>query len=69
MRPMASVMPKGVRWHHVAVEAFEPEHDRIVLADGTRLAYRVLIAAPGIKNTWKKREHAYRCSLAANALV
>ena len=52
MRPMASVMPKRVRWHHVAVAAFEPEHDRIVLADGTRLAYRVLIAAPGIKLDW-----------------
>jgi len=49
MRPMASIMPKGVRWQRSAVEAFEPEHDRIVLADGTRLAYRVLVAAPGLK--------------------
>jgi sulfide:quinone oxidoreductase len=52
MRPMASVMPKGVRWLRIAVEAFEPEHDRIVLADGTRLAYRVLVAAPGLKLNW-----------------
>jgi sulfide:quinone oxidoreductase len=52
-RPMASVMPKGVRWHHIAVEAFEPEHDRIVLADGTRLTYRILVAAPGLKLDWE----------------
>jgi sulfide:quinone oxidoreductase len=52
MRPMASVMPKGVRWQRIAVEAFEPEHDRIVLADGTRLAYRILVAAPGLKLNW-----------------
>ena len=52
MRPMASVMPKGVRWQRIAVTAFEPEHDRVVLADGTRLAYRVLVAAPGLKLDW-----------------
>jgi sulfide:quinone oxidoreductase len=52
MRPMAAIMPKGVRWQRTAVEAFEPEHDRIVLADGTRLAYRVLVAAPGLKLNW-----------------
>src|SRR5580700_6279514 len=52
MRPMASVMPKGVRWLRVAVESFEPEHDRIVLTDGSRLAYRVLVAAPGLKLNW-----------------
>jgi sulfide:quinone oxidoreductase len=52
MRPMASIMPKGVRWQRIAVEAFEPEHDWIVLADGTRLAYRVLVAAPGLKLNW-----------------
>jgi sulfide:quinone oxidoreductase len=52
MRAMASIMPKGVRWQSIAVEAFEPEHDRVVLADGTRLAYRVLVAAPGLKLNW-----------------
>jgi sulfide:quinone oxidoreductase len=52
MRPMASVMPNGVRWQRSAVEAFEPEQDRIVLADGTRLGYRVLVAAPGLKLNW-----------------
>src|SRR3984893_19071787 len=52
MRPMASIMPKGVRWQRIAVEAFEPEHDRIVLADRTRLTYRVLVAAPGLKLDW-----------------
>jgi sulfide:quinone oxidoreductase len=51
-RPMASVMPKSVRWQRGAVATFEPEHDRIVLADGTRLGYRVLVAAPGLKLDW-----------------
>src|SRR3984893_10023757 len=52
MRPMASIMPKGVRWQRIAVEAFAPEHDPILLAGRTRLAYRVLVAAPGLKLDW-----------------
>ena len=51
-RSMASVMPKGVRWIRGAVAAFEPERNRVVLEDGTRIAYRTLIAAPGIELHW-----------------
>ena len=46
---MAEVMPKDVRWIRGAVAAFEPERNRVVLEDGTRIAYRTLVAAPGIE--------------------
>ena len=52
MRPMASVMPKGVKWIHAAVAAFEPERNEIVLEDGERFAYRALVASPGLKLDW-----------------
>ena len=51
-RSMAAVMPKGVRWIRGAVAAFEPERNRVVLEDGTRIAYRTLVAAPGIELHW-----------------
>jgi sulfide:quinone oxidoreductase len=51
-RSMAAVMPEGVRWIRGAVAAFEPERNRVVLEDGTRIAYRTLIAAPGIELHW-----------------
>lgn len=46
------VMPPGVKWIHKAAAAFEPEANRLVLEDGTRLQYRQLIVAPGIKLDW-----------------
>ena len=55
-RSMASVMPKGVKWLHAAVAAFEPEKNNVVLEDGERIAYRVLVAAPGIKLDWDATE-------------
>lgn len=51
-RPMAALIPKGVRWVRAACAGFEPEQHRVVLEDGTRLSYRVLIAAPGLKLDW-----------------
>lgn len=51
-RAMASVMPKGVKWRHAAVAGFEPEDNSVVLEDGERIAYRVLVAAAGIKLDW-----------------
>ena len=50
--PMAAVMPKGVRWIRSAVVAFEPERNRVVLEEGSRIAYRTLVAAPGIELHW-----------------
>jgi sulfide:quinone oxidoreductase len=51
-RTMASVMPRGVRSIRGAVAAFEPERNRVVLEDGSRIAYRTLVAAPGIELHW-----------------
>lgn len=51
-RAMAQVMPRGVKWIRGAVAAFEPERNRVVLEDGTRIAYRTLVAAPGIELHW-----------------
>jgi sulfide:quinone oxidoreductase len=51
-RPMAAVMPKGIRWICSAVVAFEPERNRVVLEEGSRIAYRTLVAAPGIELHW-----------------
>ena len=51
-RSMASVMPKGVKWRHAAVAGFEPEDNNVVLEDGERIGYRVLVAAAGIKLDW-----------------
>ena len=49
---MAAVMPKGIRWIRSAVVAFEPERNRVVLEEGSRIAYRTLVAAPGIELHW-----------------
>jgi sulfide:quinone oxidoreductase len=52
VRPMAAVMPKRAHWVRQAVAAFEPDRNQVILADGQRLGYRVLIAAPGLKLDW-----------------
>ena len=55
-RAMADVMPKGVSRIRAAVAGFEPEDNRVVLEDGVRIGYRVLVAAPGIKLDWEAVE-------------
>lgn len=51
-RTMASVMPRSVTWVRQAAASFQPEHNQVTLADGSALAYRVLVAAPGIELAW-----------------
>lgn len=53
-RPMADVMPKGVKWIRERASRFAPEADEVVLEDGTRLSYGVLIVAAGIKLDWEQ---------------
>lgn len=48
-RPMASVMPKGVKWIKEYAKGFNPEQNNIDLADGSKLSYDFLVVAPGIK--------------------
>lgn len=52
VRPMASVMPDGVRWEKASVAEFDPDHDCVLLDDGRRISYRTMVAAPGIKLDW-----------------
>jgi sulfide:quinone oxidoreductase len=54
MRPMASVMPKGVTWHRQAAASFQPDNNQVKLADGSTVTYDVLIVAPGIRLAWEK---------------
>lgn len=51
-RLMAQVIPRQVRWIRAAAAGFEPERNQVVLEDGERVAYRVLVAAPGIELNW-----------------
>lgn len=51
-RPMASVMPKGVKWIQAAVAGFEPERNQVVLEDGARVGYRALVVCPGLELNW-----------------
>lgn len=52
-RPEAAVIPRGARWLRGAVSQFRPQEDAVILADGTRLAYRMLVAAPGNVLDWQ----------------
>jgi sulfide:quinone oxidoreductase len=54
MRPMQSVMPKGVRWVKQAAASFQPENNQVTLTDGNTLTYDVLVVAPGIRLAWEK---------------
>ena len=52
-RPMADVMPRQAQWIRQAVAGFAPDRDQVLLADGTALAYRMLVVAPGLKLDWQ----------------
>lgn len=52
VRPMADLMPKGVNWVRAACASFEPGTNEIVLEDGARLGYKILVVAPGLKLHW-----------------
>ena len=53
IRSMASVMPRGVKWKRSAVAAFEPEQNGVVLEDGEKIGYRMLVVAAGLKLDWE----------------
>jgi len=46
------VMPKEVHWIRKAAASFEPGRNRLLLEDGSRVSYRQLVVAPGIKLDW-----------------
>jgi len=51
-RDEVGLIPKGAEWIKGAAARFEPDQNRVVLADGASVAYRVLIVCPGIKLDW-----------------
>jgi len=51
-RDEESVMPRRAHWLKSAVAAFAPEANEVILDNGERIGYRVLVAAPGIKLDW-----------------
>lgn len=51
-RTEKSCIPAGAHWIRAAVAAFEPERQQVVLEDGERIGYRLLVACPGIKLDW-----------------
>jgi sulfide:quinone oxidoreductase len=53
-RPMASVMPAGVKWFRTAASRVEPHANVVQLDSGQRVAYRQLIVAPGLRLAWER---------------
>lgn len=51
-RSQASVIPDGVKWIRASASGFAPQDNRVILADGSDVHYRVLVACPGIKLDW-----------------
>lgn len=56
MRNEADVMPQNAKWVKGKVSGFEPEHNAIILEDGTRLHYDFLVVAAGIQLNWHEIE-------------
>ncbi|MEL6956448.1 MAG: TIGR01244 family sulfur transferase [Pseudomonadota bacterium] len=51
-RQMSSLMPKGVQWIRAACAGFVPERNQVILEDGERVGYKILVVAPGLKLDW-----------------
>lgn len=52
VRKEASVIPRGVKWIQKKVTAFEPELNKVLLEDATKVRYDFLVVAPGIQLNW-----------------
>ncbi len=56
MKPMASVIPKGVKWIKEFASEFKPEENKVVLKNGDVIEYEYLVVAPGIQMDFKDIE-------------
>ncbi|KAG1242596.1 hypothetical protein G6F65_022939 [Rhizopus arrhizus] len=54
MRPTRSVMPSRATWLHTSAAGFEPQANRVRLADGASVTYQQLIVCPGLRLAWDK---------------
>ena len=51
-RQMANLMPKGVQWIRAACAGFDPERNQVILEDGERIGYKILVVSPGLRLDW-----------------
>ncbi|MDH4394125.1 MAG: FAD/NAD(P)-binding oxidoreductase [Limnobacter sp.] len=51
-KPMAQVIPKGVDWIQKPVLSFQPDENKVTLADGVEVSYQQLVVCPGLKLNW-----------------
>ena len=51
-RQMATLMPRGVQWIRAACAGFDPQRNQVILEDGTRVGYKILVVSPGLKLDW-----------------
>jgi sulfide:quinone oxidoreductase len=51
-RPERDVLPSKATWIRDAVIEFDPAHNQVVLEDGSRVGYKFLVVAVGIKLNW-----------------
>ncbi|MBK3867743.1 TIGR01244 family phosphatase [Pseudomonas stutzeri] len=61
-RAMSRCIPSKAQWIRAAAEGFEPEHQQVILEDGSRIGYRALVVCPGLSLDWDAIEGA-RASL------
>ncbi len=52
VRPMSSLIPRGVDWIKQAVEGFNPDETLVVLDDASEISYGQLVVAPGLTLRW-----------------
>ena len=52
-RHEAKLIPAGAEWIKSSASGFAPDENKVLLCDGSSVAYRVLIACPGIKLDWE----------------
>ncbi len=55
-RPMASLIPSGVRWIQDAAAGLEPERNAVTLASGRSVRYDRLVVCPGLELDWDRVE-------------
>ena len=66
-RSEATLIPPGVTWIQAAAESFLPEESVVMLADGRRFSYRMLVLCPGLQLDWD-RVDGLRAALGANGV-
>ena len=51
-RRTEELIPNGVTWVRQAATGFSPDSNSVTLADGSAIAYRILVVAAGLKLNW-----------------